>query len=240
MRCIPSSAVVALFVTALTAAPPAEANDGRFGVEIFGVDPLNDVQLWGLVMAEGQMIGPVSYYLEVQPRASLLGGAPHIALLRPAVGFYFTKWMSVWAGAAWIPKSSPDAWFSAGEGRLFQQLIFSKSFGPVGLMSRSRFEQRAIEGVSGVAFRVRSLLRGSLGLFWENRVYAVVWDELFANANTVPGGPRRGFDQNRAFLGMGVRPWPFVAFEAGYLNRIGAGRPLPTDHALLTVANLRF
>lgn len=53
----------------------------------------------------------------------------------------------------------------------------------------------------------------------EPRLSLILWDEFFIKANSTPAGGKSGFDQNRAFAGLG---WTFsqrFRFEAGYLNQ---------------------
>ena len=54
---------------------------------------------------------------------------------------------------------------------------------------------------------------------FEPRLSLISWDEFFLRANTTPTGGQSGFDQNRAFVGVG---WTFnknFRAEGGYLNQ---------------------
>lgn len=198
-------------------------------------DVQHDAQLWGLVTAEGTLHGPTLYFLEAQPRLSFGRGGPYQALMRNAVGFAFTDWLSMWAGAAWIPSASwpQGEVLSAGEGRFFQQLLVQTKVFGASVVSRSRFEQRAIAGVTGVSLRGRTLLRVVVPVAFDGALYVAASDEVFGNFNdlTAAGGAPNGFDQNRAFLGAGWKFSPQVSLESGYLNR--TTRDLKMDHALL-------
>jgi hypothetical protein len=53
----------------------------------------------------------------------------------------------------------------------------------------------------------------------EPRLSLIAWDEFFIRLNTTQAGGQAGFDQNRAFAGLG---WTFnknVRTEVGYMNQ---------------------
>jgi hypothetical protein len=54
---------------------------------------------------------------------------------------------------------------------------------------------------------------------FEPRLNLIAWDEFFIRVNSTPYGGKSGFDQNRAFAGLG---WTFnknFRAETGYLNQ---------------------
>jgi len=66
----------------------------------------------------------------------------------------------------------------------------------------------------------------------------VAYDEAFVNFNAATGGPPQGFDQNRAFVGLG---WAHERslFELGYLSNYvvrGGGKPDLMRHAIVLAA----
>ena len=224
-------ALLIITIALAVAATPSIAQTG---------DVQHDAQLWALVTAEGTLHGPALYSLEAQPRISLDAGGPYQTLLRGAAGFAFTDWFSLWAGAAWIPSTSwPDNKpLSAGEGRFFQQLTLTGKWLGATVVSRSRFEQRAIAGVDDVSLRGRTMLRVVVPVALDDTIYLAVYDEIFGVFSDARTGPPRGFDQNRAFVGAGWRATASTAFETGYINR--TTRDLRMDHAWLMWLAFRF
>ena len=70
-----------------------------------------------------------------------------------------------------------------------------------------------------VRVRPRQMIKFMHPLEFEPRLSLIAWDEFFVRANTTKAGGDSGFDQNRAFAGLG---WTFnknFRTEAGYLNQ---------------------
>jgi hypothetical protein len=70
-----------------------------------------------------------------------------------------------------------------------------------------------------VRVRTRQMIRFMHPLEFEPRLSLITWDEFFIRANSTPAGSQSGFDQNRAFAGLG---WTFnknFRVEGGYLNQ---------------------
>jgi hypothetical protein len=142
------------------------------------------------------------------------------SLVRPGVGYKLTDKLTLWAGYAWIctePNPSP----ATDEQRLWQQFTWTHKFDPTTLDVRSRFEQRFLDtgDDTGLRFRQQFALRRPMG-FAPNFTW-VAWDEFFFHLNDTDWGANAGFDQNRAFLGVGWKPSPEHAWriETGYLNQ---------------------
>lgn len=179
--------------------------------------PVNsEAQLWYSTFTQGPIARSFLYYLEAQPR---FGENDARLILRPALGLALTPELSVWLGQAWIPvwAYDEDPALRGGESRLFQQLLYTPTLGSLRLMVRARLEQRFLPGASEVSHRTRLFLRGARPL-GEGLPSLILWDEAFFHLNSVEGGPRTGFDQNRAFLGAGWKLAPQVTLEVGYLN----------------------
>ena len=47
----------------------------------------------------------------------------------------------------------------------------------------------------------------------------IVWNEIFANMNSTDAGTRSGFNQNRAFVGIGYPISKTKLLEIGYMNQ---------------------
>jgi hypothetical protein len=127
------------------------------------------------------------------------------------------------------------------EHRAFQQYLWIGRTDEATIALRTRFEERFIEGNSGVAYRVRQQVRYSRPFAARPRFTLVLWDEFHVHLN---GTSRfgRGVDQNRAFGGLGRAFTTRVRLEAGYLNqysnsRLGSDR---MNHILYVGVNETF
>jgi hypothetical protein len=184
-----------------------------------------DIQHWHNLFAQGRLVVPGStsslqtspalYYLEVQPRVSLLHMKPEKVLFRGAIGWEVAKGLSLWAGVGAIPKFLAPNW-TANEVRLWQQIMYVDRVGPVQLVYRGRLEERAFEASAEPSVRVRAMVRAVWDLPETNHEWALVgFDEAFVG---VAGqASRLGFDQNRLFAGVMHRFAPWLGVEGGYM-----------------------
>ncbi|AKF84309.1 hypothetical protein MFUL124B02_41870 [Myxococcus fulvus 124B02] len=194
----------------------------------------SEPQLWYTVSAQGPIAEPFLYYLEAQPRFSKDDGR---AVLRGAGGARVTQDLSLWLGYGWIPVWSWDGVprFRQNESRLYQQFLFTPRLGEVRTTVRARLEQRFLPGTTAVSHRARVMLRGALPVAAEGRLSLIVWDEAFVHLNSINDGPQRGFDMNRAFVGVGWKLGDHSSVEVGYLNAYTRRPSAETDqliHAL--------
>jgi hypothetical protein len=201
-----------------------------------------DVQHWHNLFAQGRLVvpgatssssSPALFYLEVQPRLSVLQTKPERTLFRGALGWELAKGLSVWGGFGAIPVFDAPFW-SAGELRLWQQLMFVDRLGPLQLVYRGRLEQRAFEGARDPSLRMRVMLRGVFDLPVGDRDWALVaFDEAFVGV----AGPaeRLGFDQNRLFVGVLHRFASWLTVEGGYLW-VQVGNPAASTSRTLHTA----
>ncbi len=195
-----------------------------------------DSQLWSQFVLNGRFENGVRFALEAQPRQGDYLRRLSVLILRPVVGYQVTRTMSLWLGYGWTPSFSPN--FNQ-EHRVFQQVLFEDSYRRIGLINRTRLEQRSIEGAGGTGVRLRHLARAALPLDSRRRWAAVSSNELFVNLNSTPNGPRSGFDQNRLYFGGLYDVDRHTRIELGYqANFINAPRSAPDrrlDILLLTV-----
>ena len=88
------------------------------------------------------------------------------------------------------------------------------------LSFRTMIESNFIPGNGDqVRVRPREMIRFMHPLQFEPRLSLIAWDEFFIRINSTPAGGQSGFDQNRAFAGLG---WTFnksFRAEGGYLNQ---------------------
>jgi hypothetical protein len=204
---------------------------------------ISDGRLWVnlTVQERAGTESPWRWYFELQGRGR--DGAEDLdqMLVRPALGYDLTPRSSLWAGYGYTPSYPPNADVST-EHRAWQQYLWA---GP-GLGSllqwRSRLEERSIEGNDRLAWRYRQLWRLARRLSSNDRGPSfVAWDELFLHLNDT-ARTASGFDQNRAFAGVGFGAGPFIRVEVGYLNQAirSASGPNRRNHVLLAFANATY
>ena len=193
-----------------------------------------DFQVWSPVYLTVSFTDKVLGWYEAQPRFGEDASRLNQLLLRTALGYRFAPRWSLWLGYAWTPSFEPR--FNS-ENRMYQQLLYVTELSFARVMSRTRFEQRWIEGVTGTAFRFRTLLRGRFPLTEDGGWGAVAQDEIFLNLNSPTNGPSAGFDQNRFFLGLNRRVNTHLSVDVGYQLQVvdteEPGFPDNLNHILL-------
>ena len=118
------------------------------------------------------------------------------------------------------PPSRRRAHNTLGEHRIWQQVTLTDT-APFGdLTSRSRLEQRFIQGTNPVEWRFREFVRLSRPIAEGSPFSFVVWDEVFVRLNSTTPAVRAGFDQNRGFAGLGYSFDESARLEVGYLNQL--------------------
>lgn len=140
-------------------------------------------------------------------------------MVRSAVGYSLNDRATVWAGYTWLPTqnigknfvSQQDLWPAF-------RYVLPTDFGSVSF--RTMIETNFLPGNgSDVRIRPRQMIRFMHPFNFELRLNLIAWDEFFVRVNSTRAGGQSGFDQNRAFVGLG---WSFnksVRAEAGYLNQ---------------------
>lgn len=202
-------------------------------------------QVWWLAFTQGKL-GPVARaYFEAQPRVAFTPGRFDAVLLRGALGAEFAPGWSAWVGFGWIPGWSSDAADSivTGEGRLYQQLQWIQTFGTLKLQVRARMEERLLSSVNGLLYRFRVMPRLMWTFHEATGLFLAVQDELFVNFNERLGSPPAGFDQNRAYVGLGWQATKALMLELGYLNQLVRRvdpLPLRMGHTVLLTTAYSF
>jgi hypothetical protein len=160
-----------------------------------------DLGVWSAVLSATELgDGPARFWLDLHARRD---GARFLAIVRPGLGLQLTDHASAWVGAGWIP-SVPDDGDATHEIRVWEQLIATGDLGSWGtLQSRTRFEQRTLDG-GDLGFRVREFVRFGAVPRQEQRASLVVWDEVFLGLNETGWGAVSGLDQNRLFVGAAL------------------------------------
>ena len=162
-------------------------------------------------------------WLESQGRFRNDGAIADQALGRAGVGYALSDNASVWLGYAHIATFPQDA-RTQHENRIWQQVLLTDKATFGNLTSRTRLEQRFIQNVNRVEWRLRQFVRFSHPL-WENSPLSIVlWDEVFIRLNSTTPSTRFGFDQNRGFAGLGYAFNEKVRVEIGYMNQLVQSR----------------
>jgi hypothetical protein len=198
---------------------------------------VHEARSWfGVVLQGGRPNdSPWRWSFDVQDRNRNFAGTVDQAMIRPAIGYALTERSSVWMGYAYVPTDSPSG--RIDENRAWQQYLWSGSWGAGSFSSRTRMEERFVPG--GVAWRLRQQERYSRPLP-ASGLSLVLWDEVMGHANAAGGIPS-GFDQNRAFAGIGIRLKDRGHLDAGYQNNfIRATGPDRMHHLLALTLGLTF
>jgi uncharacterized protein DUF2490 len=200
-----------------------------------------DHRFWLTPIAQGRFHheSPWRWSAEMSIRTRDGISAMDIIIARGLVGYDVTKTSSLWAGYGEV-----TTFLAAGgyqhEHRLFQQHLWSGPARGATLSVRTRFEERDVDGNSNWSFRVREQVRYSQVL-GHGPFLIIGWDEIAFHANTT-SRYARGFDQNRAFIGVGRTIRTRSRLEVGYLNHYlhSLGAPNRMNHVLATTVNVAF
>ena len=181
----------------------------------------DDTQAWASVIATGTVKGDVFVWLESQARATDDVGGGSQFIIRPAIGARIGRDAHAVAGYAYV-RTDPEGAVTIHEHRPWQQIQFVplRQKGGVPLaISRTRLEQRMIEGRDGTSWRLRQFLRLQVPIARQGALQAVAFTEGFFNLNATRWGVRDGIDQWRTFVGVGFPLTRRSRLEPGYLNQ---------------------
>ncbi len=181
----------------------------------------DDAQAWGSVIATGAVRGDLFLWLEAQARAlDDVGGGSQL-IVRPALGARLARDAHAVVGYAWV-RTDPETGRTTNEHRIWQQLQFAalrtRAGAPL-VISRTRLEQRMIEGRDDTGWRLRQFVRLQAPIARKGAVQAVAFTEGFFNLNSTRWGARDGVDQWRTFVGVGFPVARRMRLEPGYLNQ---------------------
>ncbi len=185
-------------------------------------DVIQDSGSWLQVVAEGNLkaIDPslekTRLWVEGQSRFNNDFDHWYQGMVRTAVGYSLSDRATIWAGYTWLPTqnigkqfvSQQDVWPAF-------RYVLPTEMGT--FMFRTMIESNFLGG-NEVRVRPRQMVKFTHPLEFEPRLSLVMWDEAFVRTNTTQYGGKSGFDQNRAFAGLG---WTFnssIRTELGYMN----------------------
>jgi hypothetical protein len=186
-------------------------------------DPIEDTQTWANVTAVGHAGAtgsPWRYWLEGQARFDDDSSRFGLGILRPGVGYALAPNTTLWLGYGYFSADPPGPVDNLEEHRIWQQLSWTapQTLAGMTVSSRSRLEQRSHESGSEVGWRARQLFKVIRPL-GQGPWSLVALDEIFFNLNATRWGVADGFDQNRAFAGLGLAMNSHTRAEVGYLNQ---------------------
>lgn len=179
-----------------------------------------DVQQWTLLAATGRVAGDVVVYAEIQPRVTDDVGRFGQLLARPAIGAQLSRDGQLLVGHAYV-RTEPLGRRATDDHRAWQQVLWTaaRSAGGFTLTSRTRLEQRTAEGFDDLGWRLRQQVRAQAPIRRGGKLQAIAWTEPFYSLDSTDWGRRRGFDQVRTFIGLGVPITTGLTAEPGYLNQ---------------------
>ena len=187
--------------------------------------PVADTGEWFAIFAQGDLervreSSPnLKWWFDGHLRFLDDAGGYNQSIVRPGVGVKLTEHAVAWVGYAWV-HTDPVAGLEFDEHRIWQQVTWSNTYGQWTFAARSRLEQRFVETGDDLGWRFRQLVRAQRPFDLFPRLSFVLWDEAFFHLNDTDWGARTGFDQNRAFGGLGFKRTPEAKgrVEFGYLN----------------------
>lgn len=177
-----------------------------------------DGEAWGSFWVWGPVSGKLLGWVDGSLRASDRGTDSPTILIRPLVGVQATKSLSLWGGYTYV-FTDPTGGAAVHEHRAVQQALWNVGKVAGGtLVSRTRLEQRWVEGRAGTGHRLRQMFRYTTPIDKRNTQF-VLSSESFVAFNSTPFGQAAGFDQVRNFVGVNVPLAPKLTADIGYMNR---------------------
>jgi hypothetical protein len=192
----------------------------------------HDLQLWTPITLDAPIHRHVRGYIEVGPRMGNNITGLNQLLIRPALEFRIKERFSVFTGYLWQTTYNNNNVLH--EHRLWEQILLNKQIKRLTIINRSRLEQRFFSNLSQTGNRARHLVKLNYSL--GDRVYLSTSNEIFVNLNSVTNGPERGIDQDRYFVGLGLKLLKQARIEAGYqLQYVNRSDPFDdlANHAIL-------
>lgn len=201
-----------------------------------------DGGVWAMWAGQGDLaeFGPswskVRWWFDAQSRFRDDGEELDTVLFRPALGYAINSRTTALFGYGWF-HTDPASGDDVIEHRPWQQLMWNAPVEGFTLQSRSRLEQRIVEGEDDTGLRFREMLKVTIPVVESGKVFASAFDELFFDLNDTDWGQRDGFRQNRLFLGLG---WFFGgerrhSVEIGYLHQWIDGAAFDRQNHILSI-----
>lgn len=192
-----------------------------------------DGRYWFTFNMQGKLpIENWRWSLDVRPRFREEGRNFDQLLIVPVFSYQLNPKLSFGVGFDHV-RNHPAGSETLTENRIAPQMVyqFDPIFG-IKLQSRTVFEARWREDGDDTAYRIRERLQASYPI--NDRVSAIAYDELMVHLNNVDWGVKRGMDQNRMFLGVGLKANNHAVVEVGYLNQSINTRTLDRENHILS------
>ncbi len=193
---------------------------------------IEDSGAWLQAVAEGSMgafdpsLKNGRIWLETQSRFDGNWDHWYQGMLRTAVGYSLSDRATIWAGYTWLPTQNLNHTATGAPNGNAQyrgqqdvwpafRYVLPTEFGS--FTFRTLWETNFVD--QQVRERPRQMIKFMHPFEFEKRLSFIAWDEAFYRVNTTSWGGKSGFDQNRAFAGLG---WTFnsnVRTELGYMNQ---------------------
>lgn len=207
--------LLVLVLLVLTAAPrpvSAHREDGGGWFMLFGTgtfEPLDPA------------LARIRWWFDGQVRARDDSNGYDQTLVRPALGYTLGRGFSLWQGYLFVDED-PRGRDNFNEHRSWQQLLWQGALSRFSLQSRTRLEQRWVDGDGEAGWRFREFVKASVPLSSGKRFGLAAYDEVFFELNDTSAGQDTGFRQNRFFVGPYLRldAGGMATVELGYLNQI--------------------
>lgn len=182
-----------------------------------------DSGAWLQLVAEGSL-GAISpnlqqgrIWLEGQSRFDGNWDHWYQGMARAALGYSLSERATIWAGYTWLPTQNINKpYFSQQDIWPAFRYVLPTDMGT--FTFRTLWESNFIRG-DQIRVRPRQMIKFMYPFAFEPSLSFIAWDEAFYRVNSTTWGGKSGFDQNRAFAGLG---WTFnknVRAELGYLNQ---------------------
>lgn len=175
----------------------------------------NDLGLWTPIFFNAPIRGRWWGYFEANPRINENVSKFDQLLIRPALGYRFSRNGYIYNGFCWASNYNLPKVSMGNEYRIFQQAVFKNELGKLTLNNRTRLEERLFDYINGCSVRARHYIRGAYPIGRTNW-YLVGSEELFVNLNSLRTDLKAGFEQNRLYGGLGRNINKHTSVEIGY------------------------
>ena len=207
---------------------------------------IDDVGQWNAVFTQGKLgqnpHSRLKWWFDGHLRLLEDADGFNQSIIRPGIGWGLNKNSALWAGYGWIRTSPLGGGEDFDEHRIWQQWTWSKEVRPFKVAARTRFEQRLVETGDDTGLRLRQFFRIQKTLPTALPLTLVCWDEIFFDLNDTDFGQRSGFDQNRLFIGFGVKRLSSSRWrtEIGYLHQaVNSNGPTDRSNHILAINMFR-
>ncbi len=208
---------------------------------------IEDAQTWLTLSTVGHLgatATPWRYLLDLHSRIDDGSSRFGLAIVRGGFGYAVTPAMILWTGYSHVVIDPQGPGGNISEHRIWEQMTWVAPHPIAGMLlsTRSNLEQRSQETGSEVGWRLRQLFKLIRPLSAGSPWSLVAADEVMFNLNGTAWGVADGFDQNRAFAGLGLNVNAHARAEVGYMNQFVARDSSPDvmNHAVAVNILLNF